>query len=159
MGIKHLIECHCYLALFKKNEKIINHQFPVYSKLDEFNNLVPKLVKCNNCEAVHHVSEIGRSELRPGKDQSTIILSKKDLSVMLPVKIGNIFNEINTDISNFEHALDIIESKRWGESIVIQRDILGEIEQVKIITINSRDNIKIQLEKIDNLAIKTEEDK
>jgi hypothetical protein len=154
MGIKHLIECHCYLALFKKNEKIINHKFPVYSMLDDFNNLIPKLVKCNNCEAVHHVSEISRSELRPGKDQSTVILSKKDLSVMLPIKIKNIFSETNTDISNYEHALDIIESKRWGESIVIERDILGEIEQVKIMTIHNRDNIKIQLEKIDNLAIK-----
>ena len=156
MGIKHLIECHCYLALYKKSQKIINHKFPVYSKLDEYNNIIPKLVKCNNCEAVHYVLGVGKSELRPGKDQSTIILSKKDLSNMLPVKIKNILDESNSDISNYEHAVDIIESKRWGESIVIQRDILGEIEQLKIITIFSKNDIKINLEKIENLAIKKE---
>ena len=154
MGIKHLIECHCYLAIYKKNKNIINHKFPVYSKLDEYNNVIPKTVKCNNCEAVHHVIDIGKSELRPGKDQSTIVLNKKDLSSMLPLRIRNVLDESGTDISNYDHALDIIESKRWGESIVIQRDILGEKEQIKMITILSKENIKISLETIDNLSIK-----
>ena len=49
-GIKHLIECHCVLAIYKKNQKIINHKFPVYSKIDEKGAVIPKLSKCNNCD-------------------------------------------------------------------------------------------------------------
>ena len=43
-GIKHLIECHCVLAIFKsKEEKIIFHKFPTYSKIDENEKVIPKL--------------------------------------------------------------------------------------------------------------------
>lgn len=155
-GIKHLIECHCYLAIYKNNSKIINHRFPVYSKFDDFNNIIPKIVKCNNCEAFHKVTAVGTSELAPGKDQSTIVLSKKEISSMLPVRIRNILDESGTDISNYDHTLDIIENRMWGSSVVIKREIIGEIEQVKIITILSKENFKITVEKINNLAIKGE---
>ena len=55
VGYKHLIDCHCVLRIYKKNENIINHKFPVYSKLDASNKIIAKHVKCNNCEAVHYV--------------------------------------------------------------------------------------------------------
>jgi len=153
MGIKHLIECHCYLAIYKNSKKIINHRFPVYSKIDEFGSVIPKITKCNNCEAIHYVENVGKSELRPGKDQTSIILTKKEIASMLPLKIRNILDESISDISNYEHALDIIECQRWGEPIVIKRDIIGDVEQVKIMTILSKENIKISSEKINNLAI------
>ena len=35
-GIKHLIECHCYLKIYKKENTFINHKFLVYSKVNEF---------------------------------------------------------------------------------------------------------------------------
>ena len=59
-GVKHLIECHCYLAIFKKNSKIPVHKFPVYSKLDKEGRVIEKIVKCNNCEALHKIIEIGK---------------------------------------------------------------------------------------------------
>lgn len=153
-GIKHLIECHCYLAIFKNSKKMINHKFPVYSKLDDYNNLIPKLVKCNNCEALHYVSSIGTSELRPGKDQSDVLLKKEDIALMLPEKVRNILISVDSDISNYEHALDIIEDKNWNIPIVIKRDVIDEIEQVKIMTITDKNNVTISVEKINNLAIK-----
>ena len=30
-GVKHLIECHCKLRLYRDNKKNIYHKFPVYS--------------------------------------------------------------------------------------------------------------------------------
>jgi hypothetical protein len=82
------------------------------------------------------------------------VLNKQEIATMLPDRIRNILDETDSDISNYEHALDIIEERRWGESIVIKREIIGEIEQVKIIEILGKENIKIFVEKINNLAMR-----
>jgi hypothetical protein len=155
-GIKHLIECHCYLAIYKNSKKLINHKFPVYSKLDENNNVISKIFKCNNCEALHNVVDIGKSELIPGKDQTQLTLTKEELSLMIPNKIKKILDEYESDISNYDHVIDIIEEKRWGEFIVLKRDVIDENENVKILTINSKDKIKISTETINNTVIKRE---
>lgn len=150
-GIKHLIECHCFLTIYKKGKKMINHKFSVYSKIDNQGKLIPKLVKCNNCEAAHFVSQIGRSELRPGKDQSDSVLKIEDTKYDLPVKLFNYLLENNCSISDFEHAKDIIDEKRWGENIVIRRDIIDEKQQIKYITINNKSNFSIKSDTIEDL--------
>tara|TARA_B100000674_G_C37968822_1_gene975927 strand:+ start:2541 stop:3002 length:462 start_codon:yes stop_codon:yes gene_type:complete len=151
-GIKHLIECHCYLAIFKNNKNLVNHKFAVYSKLDDLNNVIPKIFKCNNCDALHKVVDIGRSELIPGKDQTSLTLTKEELSLMIPNSIKNILEDYNCDISNYDHVIDIIEEKRWGEFIVLKREVMNENEVVKILTINSKNKIKVSTETI-NLIV------
>lgn len=152
-GIKHLIECHCVLPLYKVNEKIIYHKFPVYSKIKSNGVLEEKLVKCNNCDAVHFVKEICRSEIQPGKDQSNITLSKEEIGYMLSEKVINLLEKTNSDISTWEHVLDVIEEERWGENIVIKREIIEEKEHVKILTFSSQDRFKVFSEVINNLII------
>ena len=148
-GIKHLIECHCYLAIYRNNDKQILHKFPVYSKFDDSGKIIEKSVKCNNCETLHTVYDIGKSFINPGKDQTQIINSKDDIGLSLDPKIVNVLKQYNCDISNWEHVLDVIEEKRWGEEIVIKRDIINEKTHVKIIKIESFDKIKIKNETID----------
>ena len=152
-GIKHLVECHCYLAIYKSKKDLLNHKFPVYSKIDNQGSILPRLAKCNNCEALHNVIGVGKSEIVPGKDEIENVLSKADICLMLPQKLSNILNQSITDISNYEHALDIIENHRWGESIVIKREIIKETEQVKIITINGENNFKVSIESINNIIV------
>ena len=149
-GIKHLIECHCYLAIYKSDSKIPPvHKFPVYSKLDSDDKIIKKVVKCNNCEALHEITEVGVSVLIPGKDQTKVTVNKKDLSFNLPQKIVEILYQYDCDISSWEHILDIIEEKRWGESVVLSREIINEKTNVKIIEILSDNNIRIKNETID----------
>lgn len=156
-GIKHLIECHCYLAIYKNNKKMVNHKFAVYSKLDEMNNVIPKNFKCNNCEALHRVYDIGKSELIPGKDQTESTLTKKELSIMIPDIIVNILNEYDADISSYDHVIDIIEERRWGEFIVLKRDIINENEVVKILSIHGKNKVKISTETINNTILEAGE--
>ena len=153
-GIKHLIECHCYLAIYKKNEKMINHKFPVYSKLGEDGILIPKLVKCNNCEALHYVEKVGQSEIRAGKDQTDVVIKKEDISLMMPSALSNLLSNYNCDISSWEHANDVLTEKRWGEFIVLKRDIIDENEQVKILIINGKDKFKIETKIINNTIVR-----
>ena len=75
---------------------MINHKFPVYSKIDKLSNkVIPKFAKCNNCESLHYVYDICKSELRPGKDQTQITISKDDISLMIPGKLVNILIKQN----------------------------------------------------------------
>ena len=151
-GIKHLIECHCVLAIYRKNEKIINHKFPVYSKIDEKGNIIEKLVKCNNCEAVHLVKEYCRSEIRAGKDQTEVTVSKEDMKYMLSERVNNFLERENVDLATWEQVLDLIEDKRWGEPVVVKRDIIGEDQHVKIITFISEDRFKVSSEVIRDIV-------
>jgi hypothetical protein len=152
-GIKHLIECHCYLAIYKNNSIPINHKFPVYSKINEDNVVIKKNVKCNNCEAFHHVYDLCKSEIKAGKDQSSLIISKEDIAAMLPNEIVNFLTSNNCDISIWEHIKDIIDEKRWEEQVVIKRDIIDEKQQIKYIKITRNKNIKVSLAVIDDLIL------
>ena len=149
-GIKHLIECHCYLAIYKSDSKVPPvHKFPVYSKLDENDKIIKKIVKCNNCEALHEISEIGVSSLIPGKDQTRVTVTKKDLSFNLPDKISKILHQYDCDISSWEHVIDIIEEKRWGEHVILSREIINEKTNVKVMEILNSNNVRIKNESID----------
>jgi len=152
-GIKHLIECHCFLKIFDKSENKINHKFPVYSKFDENNNIVPKLAKCNNCESLHYVYDACKSELRPGKEDIASILTIEDIMMMLPDRINSVLTTNRSDIADFEHALDIIENERWGETIVVKRSIVGEIENIKILQIDGENKIKILNKEINTILV------
>lgn len=152
-GIKHLIECHCFLKIFDKGEKKINHKFPVYSKFDENDNVVPKLVKCNNCESLHYVYDVFKSELRPGKEDITSILNIEDIVQMLPDKISNVLTSNRADIADYEHALDIVENQLWGSMIVLKRSIVGESENVKVLQIDSESKIKILNKEINTIVM------
>tara|TARA_Y100001972_G_C7489314_1_gene248286 strand:+ start:37 stop:507 length:471 start_codon:yes stop_codon:yes gene_type:complete len=143
-GIKHLIECHCVLKIYKSNNNLINHKFPVYSKFDDNGKVIPKLVKCNNCESVHYVHDIFRSELKGGKDQTSITLTKDDIMLSLPERLSNVLVKLDCDISVWEHCLDIIEEERWNEFVVLRREIIDEQQQVKIIKIISENKFKIE---------------
>ena len=151
-GFKHLIECHCYLSIFKNKEKIINHRFPVYSKIDDLGNMKEKVVKCNNCEALHKIKGCNQSEIIPGKDESNIIITIEDLRHLLPAKVLSVLVTYKSDISNWEHALDIIEDSRWEEPIVLKREIVNNFTQVKIMYINPDKSVRIINEKIENVV-------
>jgi hypothetical protein len=152
-GIKHLIECHCSLIIFKNNDKQIYHKFPVYSIIDKNQKVISKIVKCNNCEALHKVYDIERSEIFPGKDQTEYTIEIDDLAISMPEQLVKILKKYNSDISNYEHAKNIIEEKRWGEIIILKREILEEKEQIKYIEILSNQNFSIKTNFIENTII------
>lgn len=149
-GIKHLIECHCVLKIYKKNTKMIYHKFPVYSKIDKNNSVIPKLVKCNNCEALHYVNDLCKSELRPGKDQSQITLDIDDIQLMLPERLVSVLSKYNCDISTWEHVLDIVENNLKDQCVILKRDIIDEKQQVKILYIVNENKFKIQTKTLED---------
>ena len=141
-----MIECHCYLAIYKSKSGAIPpvHKFPVYSNLSNIGNIIEKIVKCNNCDALHKVVEVGSSYIIAGKDQTIVTLTKDDISNNLPSNLVNILRNYNCDISSWEHIEDIIADKRWGESIILKREIINEKTNIKILEVLSEKTFKIK---------------
>ena len=152
-GVKHLIECHCVLAIYRTTKKEMpGHKFAVYSKFDSNDNVIPKLVKCNNCDTMHYVYDICRSEIRGGKDQSSLTVSVEELGLMLPERLANTLLKVETDISNWEQIVDIFEEKRWGEVVVLRREVINELQHVKTMEITSESIFKIKNNVINDIV-------
>ena len=142
-GIKHLIECHCSLILYKNRKETVYHKFPVYSKLDENNNIIEKTIQCNNCGVIHKITDICKSEILGGKDELKSALSVEDISLQLDSKLSNILTINNCDISTWEHVLDIVDEERWGEHVVLGRQIVDSKQNVKLLILHENKKIRI----------------
>ena len=130
-GIKHLIECHCIMPQYRNIKNPPYHKFVVFSQIDSSDTVVPKHAACNNCGVIHNVIDISRSEILSGREQGAII-EKEDMKFMLPQSIQDIFENYGCEIPDWEHALFILENKKWGEHIILNRkeemdDISGKI--------------------------------
>ena len=113
LGIKHLIECHCTLKIYTGRENHLYHKFPVYSKFDENNKIISKFAQCNNCQTIHKVYDICKSEiLKSGKDELKGMLTIDDIEFQLPTKIVSILKKYECDISTWEHILTVSRNIR-----------------------------------------------
>ena len=151
-GIKHLIECHCILPQYKKRKDPLYHKFTVYSKLKD-NNVETKYAQCNNCGIIHKVYDICKSEIVVGKEDYNVGLTIEEMSMQLSDKLRNLLTVNNCDYATWEQILDIMETSRWKESVVIKRDIIDSKENIKILTILSEDKIKISTRSIEDEII------
>jgi len=143
-GIKHLIECHCTLKIFKNGDEIIYHKFPVYSKLDEEDRLKVKMAKCNNCGVIHKIVDVCKSDIISGKDDSISVVTKEDLDLQIDPRITNVLRTNECDISVWEHVADIIEEERWNETIVLRRQVVDGEMNVKVLKVLSENRAKIE---------------
>jgi hypothetical protein len=144
LGIKHLIECHCTLVNYKGNENHLYHKFCVYSKLNKSGKVIEKIARCNNCQTLHKVYDICKSDIiRNGKDENKSALTLEDIELQISTKIANILRKYNVDISTYEHILDILENECWDEFVVLSRELIEFKYHVKILKILDHDKIKI----------------
>tara|TARA_A100001515_G_scaffold145037_2_gene151469 strand:+ start:515 stop:1009 length:495 start_codon:yes stop_codon:yes gene_type:complete len=146
IGIKHLIECHCTLKIYKGSENHLYHKFPVYSKFDnQTNKLIEKIVPCNNCQTLHKVYDVCKSDIvKSGKDENKAAVSIEDISLQLPYKINNVLVKYQSDISTWEQVLDIVECEAWSYKVVLSRELIEGKYHVKTLEILSEDKIKIE---------------
>jgi hypothetical protein len=70
------------------------------------------------------------------------------LAMMLPERLANSLLKNDCSLADMEHAIDILAEHRWGETLILKRDIISEEEQVKIIKILSETKFQIDTKKI-----------
>ena len=73
--------------------------------------------------------------------------------MMLPDRINSVLTANRADIADFEHALDVIENERWGETLVVKRSIIGEVENIKVLQINGENKIKLFNKEINTILV------
>jgi len=153
IGTKHLIQCHCVLPQFRKLEDPIFHKFVVYSKFLDDSSVEERLVKCNNCDAIHKVIDLCRSEIVLKIDDVDSILDENEIKLGLPDKIVKILEKNSSDIATYESIDHIIEKSAWGSEVIVSRKTINnEKIHVKILEIKGADSFRLKSETIDVLT-------
>jgi hypothetical protein len=142
-GVKHLVQCHCILPQYRNKKNPIFHKFVVFSIIDNDDSVIPKLSQCNNCGVVHNVFDICKSEVVRGVDDSISGLTMRDLKTSLPKDVISVLESYECDIPTWENVKFIFDESLWGEGVVLAKEEIGELTQIKIMTIASENKIKI----------------
>ena len=148
-GTKHLIQCHCVLPQYRKMVDPIFHKFVVYSKIDEDEKVEHKLVRCNNCDAVHRIIDLCRSEIVTKIEDTDVIVDIEELKLGIPDKLNKILEKNNCDIATFEAIDHVLEEESWGSEIVISRQTQGEKINLKILQVKGEDKFRMKTESIE----------
>lgn len=143
-GQKHLVKCRCVLPQFKRSENPIQHQFIVFSVIDDNDSVKPKFAQCPNCGIVHRVIELSKSEIIGGRELMKSIMTIEDIKQSLPEKLASILEANEADLPTWEAAQFIIENKQWGNFVVMTSDRDGDIRQGKYVRILGETLFKVE---------------
>jgi len=150
LGIKHLIECHCELPIYRNRAEILYHKILVYSKFDDQGKIIEKIVSCENCSTLHKVYDICRSDIiKGGKDENKAEVTIEELEIQLPDKISKILEKNNCSLPIYEELIDAIEQNVTSHDIIISREVIEGKYQVKILNID-KNKFKIKNEAIED---------
>tara|TARA_Y100000034_G_C6905645_1_gene420134 strand:+ start:3298 stop:3774 length:477 start_codon:yes stop_codon:yes gene_type:complete len=152
-GTKHLIQCHCVLPQYRKRKDPLFHQFTVYSKFDDDGNVEKKLARCNNCDAVHRILDLCRSEIVIKIEDTDTIIDEDDIKLGLSDKLVKILEKNHCDLATYEAIDDIISENMWNTDVVISRQTVdGEKIHLKILEIKGEEKFRLKTESIDLLV-------
>lgn len=143
-GLKHLIECQCVLPQYKNSRSPIYHKFVVFSIIDEDDNVIEKHAQCNNCGVIHKVTELGRSEIVQGKESLGSLPTIEDIRLNLPDKLVGVLESYDLDVSSWEECQFIMDEELWGSSVVLKRDVEGDLQVGKRLIIKSSTRFRIE---------------
>lgn len=139
--IKHLIECHCTLKIYENKTKPIYHKFVVFSELTNEDTIVEKFVLCNNCDIIHRVYEICKSEIMWGKEGlRSLVVTKEDIKFNLESdysKIVDLLEKHDNEVADWEYADYLIENNLEG-NIVLEKKEISDIINYKILYIKDK---------------------
>jgi hypothetical protein len=146
-GLKHLIQCHCVLPIYRKRKEPLFHKFVVYSKTNDEGEIVEKLSRCNNCAAVHRIIDFCKSEIVFNMEDTVSVTTADEIRESLPEKIVKILDENKCDFATYENVEDVLFEERWGEIIILSRQkINNEKTQIKTLEIKSDKKFRIKAE-------------
>jgi len=142
VGQKHLVRCRCVLPQFKRLTHPIQHQFVVFSVID--NDVVkPKFAQCNNCGVIHKVYELGKSEILSNKESMSSIITIDDVKSSIPQQLIDILEKNNVDLPTWENAKFVYENKLWDQFIVLRTDTDDDVKQGKYLRIIGENLFKV----------------
>tara|TARA_R110000824_G_scaffold357562_3_gene545088 strand:- start:3013 stop:3498 length:486 start_codon:yes stop_codon:yes gene_type:complete len=143
-GIKHLIQCHCVLPQYRKRKNPLYHKFTVFSIIDEFDQVKNKLSQCNNCDIVHNVYDICRSEIITGMEESRTIKSIAHIIPHILQSVAEILTENDCDLATWEQAHFFIENEIYDLPIVLAEEKVGGNTSIKALVLEKGNKVKVE---------------
>jgi len=143
-GIKHTVECHCTLPQYKSIPNPVYHKFVVFSTIDKGDTVIPKYVQCNNCDVIHRVFDVCKSEIVAGRDESKAIMKKEDITPFLPTQVVEVLESYSVETPSYEEAKFIMEYEKWGKFMILSKEIFEEEIIGKKLIFEAKNKFKIQ---------------
>jgi len=134
------------LPQFRGVQPPVYHKFPVFSVIDEHDNVKPKFAQCSSCGVVHKVTEIGRSEIVIGNDSTMLVLTKFDIASQLPPALAQILENALVPIAVWEECKYVLDTRAWGTAIVLSTTHVAEKVIIKRLTLKSKNLFSIDSE-------------
>ena len=141
LGTKHLLECRCILPTLKNKANPPLHKFIVFSLINDDDNVIEKIVNCNNCGVSHKVTDICQSEIIRNLELSKAAMTIDDLALMIPEGVTSILRTYNKDLPDYEHTKFIIEHEKIGDFVVLSSETLNGKKSRKSFTLPGRGEI------------------
>ena len=126
---KHLIECNCILPQFRSTEfikanggKVPFHKFVVFSELKSDTGAVKtSYAQCNNCNAIHKIIEINKSEVLKREEMRTLP-DIDELKHQVPEGMEVLLKRNDCPLHTWQQAEFIFRNKLWGEILILSRE-------------------------------------
>ena len=150
--LKHLIECNCILPQFLKHNPPVFHKFIVFSVLDDDGIFIPSFAQCNNCGAVHKVTEALTSKTI-SKDNISSLPKVQELKNGLSEKLIEIVEEYKPEIHTWQEIKFIVQNKLWGKTVILNKENIEGMITGKFLMIAGETLFKVDsftLEEEDN---------
>lgn len=132
--IKHLIRCRCILPQFLKMEEPPDHQFVVFSTLNDKGGIKPHYAQCNNCGLIHKIHEVGLSQTI-SKESLMTLPTTTDIEGAIPKWLSKFLEENECDLHVWQEAEFIYTNELWGRFVVLAKEhdedmVLGKVLQI-----------------------------
>jgi len=121
----------------------IFHKFVVFSKIDDNDDVIQKIVLCNNCGVAHKIIDFCKSEVLLGGEDIHMI-SISDIRQSISEKLCLILDDHKCDIPTWEQAKDIIDNNLWGSMITLSSQDMKGVTHIKSLVIDGADSFKIE---------------
>ena len=119
--IKHLIECNCILKQFETVEPPLFHKFIVFSIINDDDTFKPSYVKCNNCNGLHKIIEIGKSE-KLKKESTPQLPDIEEIKTTLPEKLVGLLLKYNLDLPTWQEIKFIYDNEQWDKPVILEKE-------------------------------------
>lgn len=143
-GQKHLVKCRCVLPQFKQLKDPPDHQFIVFSIINEDDTVKVKYAQCPNCGIIHKVTEINRSEILFGKEAMGSIITIADIKPSLPEQLVAILEGSQADLPTWEAVQFSFENKQWGSFVVLTSETEDGVKTGKYVRLLGEKMFKVE---------------
>lgn len=142
-GIKHNIQCLCVLPQYRNRPDPPYHEFIVFSVVDASDVFEEKYAQCNNCGVIHKVFDFCKSEVATNRAEISM-LTKDDIGMMLPSPVNDTLKNYKCDLPTWEMALFIVQEKKWGDFIVLEKNTIDEGFEGKLLRFKEDNRYSIE---------------